>query len=169
MSDGPRIVSSEHLAASGKGEISEYEFGLMVAYNAFTRWVQRCMAAAGMPELSVLEILVLHHVNHRDREKRLSDICFLLNIEDMHTVNYALKKLVKLGLVVSGKRGKEVFYEASAEGRRLCDAYADVRRTCLLTAFPDDPAAMEEFKTIATSLRRASGQYDQASRAAASL
>ncbi|MDU8945238.1 winged helix DNA-binding protein [Ovoidimarina sediminis] len=169
MSDGPRIVSSEHLAAGGKGEVSEYEFGLMIAYNAFTRWVQRCMSAAGMPELSVLESLVLHHVNHRDREKRLSDICFLLNIEDLHTVNYALKKLVKLGLVSSEKRGKEVFYEASVEGRNLCSAYAEVRRTCLLSAFPDDPAAMEDFRQIATFLRRASGQYDQASRAAASL
>lgn len=169
MADGPRIVSSEHLAVGGQGEVSEYEFGLMVAYNAFTRWVQRCMAAAGASELSVLETLVLHHVNHRDREKRLSDICFLLNIEDMHTVNYALKKLVKLGLVASEKRGKEVFYLASEDGRALCQAYADVRRTCLLSAFPDDPAAMDDFSQIATFLRRASGQYDQASRAAASL
>lgn len=164
----PRIVSSNHLASGELADVSEYEYGLMLAHNAFTRWVQRCMAAAGQPDLGILECLVLHHTNHRDREKRLSDICFLLNIEDMHTVNYALKKLVKLGLVTSEKRGKEVFYQTSEEGRALCERYAEVRRYCLLGTLPKN-ADTGEFAEIAAFLRRISGHYDQASRAAASL
>ena len=167
--DRPRIVSSAHLAEGEMGEVSEFEFGMIVAYNAFTRWVQRCMSAAGMPELSVLEILVLHHVNHRARDKRLSDICFLLNIEDMHTVNYALKKLVKLGAVVSEKRGKEVFYGTSDEGRGLCERYAKVRRHCLLETLPQGAEQAEGYAEAGAFLRAASGYYDQASRAAASL
>ncbi len=169
MTDGPRIVSSQHLADSGMAELSEYEFGLMIAYNAFTRWVQRCMAAAGHPELSVLESLVLHHINHRDREKRLSDICFLLNIEDPHTVNYALKKLRKVGLVDSVKRGKEVFYSTSETGREVCDVYAEIRRTCLTSSFSQLPEELQQISDMAALLRRTSGQYDQASRAAASF
>ena len=51
------------------------------------------MAAAGMPGSGPLDVMVLHTVNHRDRPKKLADICFTLNIEDTHTVNYALKKL----------------------------------------------------------------------------
>jgi predicted MarR family transcription regulator len=160
-----RIVSSRHLAEGQGWEASEFEYGLIIAYNAFTRWAQRCMAAAGLPELSALEVLVLHNANHRDREKRLADICFMLNIEDVHTVNYALRKLLKLHLLVAEKRGKEVFYRTSPEGRALCEAYREIRKQCLLSA----PLDGDRLREIAASLRAMSGQYDQASRAAASL
>ncbi|MBY6058202.1 winged helix DNA-binding protein [Leisingera daeponensis] len=167
--DGRRIVSSRHLAEGEGWEMSELEYGLIVAFNAFSRWTTRCMAAAGQPDLSPLEILILHNVNHRGKDKRLSDICFLLNIEDNHTVNYGLRKLLKAGLLDSEKRGKEVFYRTSAEGAAVCSAYRDVRRQCLL----DGPAGAElpgnDLREIARSLRLLSGHYDQASRAAASL
>ena len=71
------------------------------------------MSAAGNTDLTPLEILVLHNANHRGRDKRLTDISFLLNIEDTHTVNYALRKLMKMELLASEKRGKEVFYRTS--------------------------------------------------------
>jgi predicted MarR family transcription regulator len=66
---GP-IVSSAHLASGQSQELSELEFGLIVAGNAFNRWMVRCMNAAGLPELSPLDILVLHSVNHRNRAKK---------------------------------------------------------------------------------------------------
>ncbi len=167
--DGRRIVSSRHLAEGEGWEVSEFEFGLIIAYNAFSRWMTRCMAAAGQPDLSPLDILILHNVNHRDREKRLSDICFLLNIEDSHTVNYALRKLLKVGLLASEKRGKEVFYSTSETGTELCRAYRDIRRQCLLDAVGRTDLSGAELREIAGALRTLSGQYDQASRAAASL
>jgi len=100
------IVSSAHLAANSMAELSEFEFALMMANNAFNRWVVRCMNAAGTGDLAALDVLVLHSINHRDRAKRLADICLVLNIEDSHTVNYAVKKLVRTGLVQGEKRGK---------------------------------------------------------------
>lgn len=169
QSDNRRIVSSRHLAEGEGWELSEFEFGLIIAYNAFSRWMTRCMAAAGQGELNPLDILILHNTNHRNRDKRLSDICFLLNIEDTHTVNYALRKLSRAGLIVSEKRGKEVFYRTSAEGSALCEAYRDVRRQCLLDASGGTGLSGEELREIARTLRGLSGQYDQASRAAASL
>ena len=54
-----------------------------------------------------LDVLVLHNVNHRGKAKRLADICLVLNIEDTHTVNYALKKLERLKLLKGGRKGKE--------------------------------------------------------------
>jgi predicted MarR family transcription regulator len=164
-----RIVSSRHLAEGEGWEASEFEYGLIIAYNAFSRWMTRCMAAAGGAELSPLEILVLHNVNHRGRDKRLTDICFLLNIEDTHTVNYALRKLMKLELLASEKRGKEVFYRTSDTGEALCDQYRKVRGQCLLDGLARMDLSGEELREIATNLRSLSGQYDQASRAAASL
>ncbi len=168
-SERRRIVSSRHLAEGEGWEASEFEFGLIIAHNAFNRWIQRCMAAAGMPELSPLEILVLHNTNHRDREKRLTDISFLLNVEDTHTINYALRKLRKLELVTSTKRGKEMFYLTSDTGQELCERYRKIRAQCLLEGIPTTGITGEELSKIASSLRSLSGHYDQASRAASSL
>jgi predicted MarR family transcription regulator len=58
--------------------------------------------------------MVLHHINHRAREKKLADIAFIPNIEDTHIVNYSLKKLQALGLVHVERRGKEVLYSTKA-------------------------------------------------------
>ncbi len=164
-----RIVSSRHLADGENWEASEIEYGMIIAYNAFSRWMTRCMSAAGNTDLTPLEILVLHNTNHRGRDKRLTDICFLLNIEDTHTVNYALRKLMKMELLVSQKRGKEVFYSTSETGADLCEAYREMRDRCFLDGLSRLDLTGEEMREIAASLRALSGQYDQASRAAASL
>lgn len=164
-----RIVSSRHLADGEGWQASEFEFGLIIAFNAFSRWMVKCMAAAGQTEMSPLEILVLHNVNHRGRDKRLSDISFLLNIDDTHTVNYALRKLSKAGLIVSEKRGKEVFYSTSPAGAALCDQYRAVRERCLIDGLSRMDMSGDELSNLGASLRALSGQYDQASRAASSL
>lgn len=165
-----RIVSSAHLVSENAAELSEYEYGLIVGWHAFQRWISRCMAAAGYGELGPLDVLVLHSVNHRDRQKRLADICFTLNVEDTHTVNYALKKLLKLELVVSERRGKEAFYSVTEKGQEACATYREVRESCLVDAFEAlgglDP---EEITDTARTLRALSGLYDQAARSATSL
>ena len=113
------IVSSSHLVSPRSVEASEFEFGMIVAWNAFSRWMVRCMQAAGVPDLTVTDVLVLHHVNHRARNKKLADICFVLNYEDTHVVAYALKKLVGAGLLRADKQGKDVFYLPTEAGEIL--------------------------------------------------
>ena len=165
-----RIVSSAHLVSERAAETSEFEYGLFVASNAFDRWIVRCLTAAGVPDLGPLDVMVLHTVNHRARPKKLADICFTLNIEDTHTVSYALKKLVKQGLVVADRQGKERTYETGAEGRAVCARYREVREACLietLTALGTVDTA--EIGDAARVLRALSGLYDQAARAATSL
>ena len=105
---GP-IVSSAHLAAGAAPGLSEVEFGLILAGHAFERWMVRCMAAAGVPDLSSIEVLVLHSVRHRDKPKKIADLCLVLGIEDTHVVTYAIKKLEASGLVASKRAGKEQF------------------------------------------------------------
>jgi predicted MarR family transcription regulator len=165
-----RIVSSSHLVSEKAAELSEYEYGLMVSWHAFQRWVSRCMAAAGYGDLASLDILVLHSVNHRNRAKRLADICFTLNVEDTHTVTYALKKLLKADLVTAEKRGKEVFYTTSDQGRDACQKYREVREACLVDAFQGlGGVDSQEITDAARTLRALSGLYDQAARSATSL
>lgn len=164
------IVSSAHLVSEGSAEASEFEYGLIVAGNAFNRWVVRCMAAAGIAELSALEVLLVHSVNHRARDKSLADICFVLNIEDTHVVNYALKKLHRLGLVERGKRGKEVTYRTSDKGKEAVARYRQIREDCLIGALQAlGTVGNRQIGEAASVLRALSGLYDQAARAATSL
>jgi len=174
-----RIVSSSHLVSEKAVELSEVEYGLIVASNTFGMWIVKAMSAALVElglnaDLGVLDVLCLHSVNHRGRAKKLADICFKLNVEDSHTVNYALKKLVKYGLVQSEKQGKEVFYGTTQRGQALCMAYRDVRESCLV----DEYAAFDggggkpnaaSFSEVARQLRLLSGLYDQAARSATSF
>lgn len=164
---GP-IVSSAHLSHSAQ-ELSELEFGLIISSHAFQRWMVRCMTATGFPELGALDVLVLHSVNHRERAKRQADICLVLNVEDSHTVTYALKKLGKLGLVAGDKHGKETFYRTTEDGRAACTRYAEIREACLVESLASLGIGREDMHRMAGMLRAMSGLYDQAARAAASL
>ncbi len=170
MPVAPRLfVSSSHLVSAKSRELSEFEFGLIIAGNAFNRWVVRCMAAAGLKELDTLEVLLLHHVNHRAREKRLSDIAFMLNIEDTHVVAYALKKLVSMELVKTEKRGKEVLFSTTARGQAHIQRYREVREACLVASVSGEVTENQELGELARFLRTLSGLYDQAARAATPL
>jgi predicted MarR family transcription regulator len=166
----PRLfVSSAHLVSPRSQELSEFEFGLILVSNAFMRWVVRCMAAAGLKDLTPLDVLLMHHVNHRAREKKLADICFMINIEDTHVVAYALKKLVGLGLVQSEKRGKEVLFSTTAAGQDYITRYREVREACLVAALSKEGSENAKLGEMAGFLRFLSGMYDQAARAATSL
>jgi predicted MarR family transcription regulator len=164
-----KIVSSEHLVSESSAELSEFEYGLIMAGNAFDRWMVRCMSAAGAKDMTAVEVSLLHHVSHRDRKKKIADICFVLNIEDTHVATYALKKLVARGYVQSEKAGKEVFFSATSAGRELCGKYREVRESCLISTLRESGLTNEQIGEAAQLLRNASGLYDTAARAAASL
>ncbi|GLS14300.1 MULTISPECIES: winged helix DNA-binding protein [Hydrogenophaga] len=163
------IVSSAHLVSPQSAEMSEFEFGLIVSGNAFHRWIVHCMSAAGLKDLTALDVLVLHHVTHRARDKRLSDIAFIMNVEDTHLINYALKKLQGLGVVTSTKNGKEVTYGPTEAGKAYVARYREIRETCLIHALKADDSLNRDIGQLARLLRVLSGIYDQAARSAASL
>ena len=161
-----RIVSSHHLVSAVSPELSEFEYGMIVAWNGFSRWTMRCMAAIGFEDMTTIDVLVLHHVVHRDNAKRLADICFVLNVEDTHVVSYSLKKLVGLDLVSSQRKGKEALYSATERGRDACMRYREVREACLMPGFSGAEAENQQLGELARMLRTLSGRYDQAARAA---
>jgi predicted MarR family transcription regulator len=165
----PPIVSSAHLVSPKSAEMSEFEFGLIVAGNAFHRWIVHCMSAAGLKDLMPLDVLVLHHVTHRARNKRLADICFIMNVEDTHLINYSLKKLQNLGVVASSKSGKDVTYASTEAGRQSVEKYRSIRESCLIDALNADDGLNRDIGELARLLRLLSGIYDQAARSAASL
>jgi predicted MarR family transcription regulator len=119
--------------------------------------------------MTITDVLVLHHINHRAREKKLADIAFILNIEDTHVVNYSLKKLQALSLVKTEKRGKEVLYSTNEEGQTLCQRYYEIREQVLVSGLTGSGTEGSELNELARFLRVLSGRYEQAARAAASL
>ncbi len=42
-----RIVSSDHLVSERAAELSEFEYGLILANNAFQRWIVRGITMTG--------------------------------------------------------------------------------------------------------------------------
>jgi predicted MarR family transcription regulator len=164
---GGAIVSSSHLVSPRSVELSELEFGLIVAWNAFSRWAVRCMAAAGCADLTITDVLLLHHVQHRARNKKLADICFVLNYEDSHVVAYSLKKLVAAALLQAHKQGKEVLYSPTPRGEAIVQKYREVREECLVKSL--DTELNADIGELARLLRTMSGMYDQAARSASAL
>jgi len=165
---GP-IVSSGHLASGAMPVLSEVEFGMIMLNHAFGRWMVRCMTAAGVPDLSPLDVLILHNVNHRGKAKTLADICLVLNIEDTHVVSYALKTLERLGLIKAGRRGKEKLVGVTPEGEATCRRYREVREALLVPSVRALKLDEAQIGEMAVLMRALSGHYDQAARAAASL
>jgi predicted MarR family transcription regulator len=166
---GGPVVSSAHLAAGGMPALSEFEFGVIMVSHAFERWMVRCMAAAGVPELSAIDVLVLHTAYHREKAKRMADICLVLNIGDMHVVSYAIKKLARLRLVVTRMQGKEKLISVTEAGAQACRRYHEIREALLVRSVVSMGLDQQALSDIAAQIRGLSGHYDQAARAAASL
>ncbi|EEZ34215.1 transcriptional regulator [Brucella sp. NF 2653] len=165
---GP-IVSSAHLAEGGSPAMSEVEYGLILASHAFSRWMVRCMAAAGLPGLSPIEILILHSIRHRDREKKLADICLVLDIEDTHIATYAIRKLEKAGLLTTGKAAKEKTVKITVKGAEACAHYAQIRERLLVDSTANARPSEEALSELAALLRFMSGAFNQATRSAITL
>ncbi|MGK7285895.1 winged helix DNA-binding protein [Buttiauxella agrestis] len=163
------MVSSHHLVSERCAELSELEYALIMTSNAFNKWMVRCMTAAGEPDMGPLDVSLLHHINHRDWQKKLADICFVLNVEDTHIVAYALKKMVKSGYVKSEKQGKELYFSATEKGKVLCAKYREVRETCLIGLQVETGISAKSIGENAQLLRAISALYDNAARTAASL
>ncbi len=163
------IVTSSHLVSELSQELSEYEYGLTIANNSYHRWMLHCSSSSGITELTPLDVLIVHYINHRERPKKVADISFILNQEDTHTISYSVRKLVSLEMIKGTKQGKETFYKTTEKGQNYCAEYKAIREKCLISSLQSLNLSNEELGEIAKALRTLSGIYDQASRAAASF
>lgn len=156
------IVSSAHLATSRLPELSEFEYGLILAAHALDRWMVRCMAAAGAQDMSALEVTVLCLLARKGGQARQADIAIALGIEDTHQVAYVLKKLFSLKLLQRARSGKEVMYAISPAGGALCQQYAQVRETCLMQGLGSEEIDGESLSAVVQILETLSGCYNRA-------
>ena len=144
--------------------LSDFEFAMLTLMFGFQSWTENCMAAADVRGLNSMDILVLHAVNHRARGRRQAEICMVLNIEDLHLVAYALKKLTAAGLVVSIAEGRERCYETTAAGDAACLAYRKVREDFLVPNLSWIAGGENIINDTAGFLRTMTALYAQAGR-----
>ena len=149
-------------------QLSELELSLTVLWNSVRRWLGQRSNASDVNGLSDLDVFLLHLLVYRNKQLRGADLAFALAIDDTHLVSYSLKKLAKLGLAVSAKRGKEVYYDATDKGRDHFLAFQFDRRKYLEPIMKTIADSGADFEALNASLRALSGAYEQAARLAAS-
>jgi predicted MarR family transcription regulator len=149
-------------------QLTELELTLTVLWNSVRRWMSQQSNSDGINGLSELDVFLVHLLVYRNRKLRATDLAFALSIDDMHLVTYALKKLVRLGLVTSNKIGKEVFYNPTDAGKAHYEDFHEARRKYLEPSMSFIPNNSIDIEKINHFLRALSGMYEQAARSAAS-
>ena len=122
-------------------------------------------AAADFPEVADLGVIdgVLHSVNHRDRPKKLADICFKLNIE---IVAYCQLRAEEAGQGRTCQwretgQGSVLFHNRDRPGADC--RYREIREACLRDAFSALGAVdRDSLGELARRLGVLSGLYGQA-------
>jgi predicted MarR family transcription regulator len=125
---------SWHLARTEtERRLSEFEFGLERLAQAYYRWKAACLAAVCDVPLTGDDVAVLNVVRMGDEPKRLSEIGQLLNRVDVPNLQYATRKLVRVGLIETegSSSRKETRYRATSSGHSVTEAYAALRAATL--------------------------------------
>lgn len=163
------VDRSWHLASNAlEVDVTELEYALMRAFEAFGRWQGECLASvidlvASGPENAMLHIIRMH-----DRPKTIKDLARLANREDIPNMQYSLRKLIGAGLVVRNGSGRSgVTYSVTDKGREVTDRYADVRASLLIKAVQTVPNLTGRMREAASTLDLLTGIYEQAARTAA--
>lgn len=149
--------------------VTEFEYSTIRASHAYHHWIACAMGAIGLKDIAVADFLVLNEINHHAHDKRLSDICFILNIEDAHVVAYSLRKLLGQDLIKADKHGNEVTYSTTQAGQQHLLQYEKIREQFLLNSLKPSGLNKSVLEELAQFLCKMSGLYDQAARAASSL
>lgn len=115
-------------------ELSELESALYRVTAAFDRWTADCIATASNLPLSSTENSILHIIRMKNRPKTISDIGRFLNRDDVPNLQYALRKLLKFGLIekTKGNKTKSISYKVTKSGEEITTKFAELRRNLLL-------------------------------------
>lgn len=147
--------------------VSELEFALMRVEQAFERWESECLGAASGLSVSGSENALLHVVRLHDRAKPLKELSRLTNRDDVPNLQYALRKLIKLGLIEQSGARSNAVYAVTEKGRQVTDRYAELRSQLLIEFTGAVKGFDEQLRQVTQTLNLMSGIYEQAARVAA--
>jgi predicted MarR family transcription regulator len=159
-----------HLSRDGtEARLTGFEFSLERVMHAFYRWKAACLAAVSDAELTGNDVAVLNTIRMKERPKSRTEIARLLNREDVSNIQYALRKLLREGLIEKSDAAsrKTATYRATKSGVRVTEAYTEMRRAMLIEMSPHLTDGASPFEEAGALLDLMAGAYDQAAKRAA--
>jgi predicted MarR family transcription regulator len=168
----PRAADPDlwHLSRDAtEARLTGFEFSLERVVHAFYRWKAACLAAVSDADLTGNDVAVLNTIRMKERAKSRTEIAQLLNREDVSNIQYALRKLLREGLIEKNDAAsrKTATYRATKAGMRVTEAYAEMRRAVLIEMSPHLTEADSPFEEAGQLLDLMAGAYDQAAKRAA--
>ncbi len=154
-----------HLARNDNEiQLAELEYSLYRVFAAFERWQSECVAAVANKPLHSTENTILHVIRMKDRPKTISEVGRLLNRDDIPNLQYAIRKLLKSGLIEKCKNNKKkgITYKVTPLGSRVSDDYAELRATQLMPLLESVHNWDELIETSRRMLDLMNGIYDSA-------
>lgn len=148
-------------------DLTELEFALMRVGEALSRWESECFAASSGILAGGSEIALLHVIRLHERAKPLKELARLTNRDDVPNLQYALRKLNKLGLIRQAGGRSNAVYSVTDRGRQITDRYAQIRAELLIEFTRSVTGANERFRQATQTLNLLTGIYEQAARVAA--
>jgi predicted MarR family transcription regulator len=150
--------------------LTGFEWSLWRLSAAFIRWQGECLTAVAGAALTGQDAALLHVVAHQGKAKGLSEIGRLLGRDDVANVQYAIKRLLGLGLIerVEGRSRRETIYRVAAAGAVLVRRYGQLRRRLLVRLLGQIAGAPADIGRLGERLDLLTALYDTASRGALS-
>lgn len=158
-----------HLAASKlEREVAEFELSLICLAESFYRMMQQSLASELHDQsISGQDNTILQAIHTRGQPKGISDLCRLLNRDDVSNVQYSVRKLQATGLIekIAKSAKKSTTYRTTERGAFVVDHFVNLRRELVVKAIAAQVDAPNERLTSTVQLAGIlTGIYDQASR-----
>lgn len=164
------LYKNWHLAATEHDvSTTEFEWSLLRFHEAFKRFCLQLASICGLGSLAYEELIIIHVIRMQDRPKPVTIIARLLNRDDIPNIQYSLRKLISLGLIVKEKEisGKLYNYSLTQEGRDKVDRYAKYRATLLTEQTATIDKIDEKLVMSSKLISLLTGIYDEAGRISA--
>lgn len=160
---------SWHLAASKlERDVAEFELALICLAESFYRIMRQSLASELHDHsISGQDNTILQTIHTRGKPKGISDLCRLLNRDDVSNVQYSVRKLQAAGLIEKSENSakKSTTYRTTEHGASVVDHFVSLRRELVIAAIAEQVDAPNERLTGAAQLAGIlTGIYDQAAR-----
>jgi len=151
-----------------ESRLTGFEFSLERVMHAFYRWKAACLEAVSDAGLTGNDVAVLNTIRMKERPKSRTEIARLLNRDDISNIQYALRKLLRTGLIekLDAASRKTAAYRATETGILVTEAYAEMRRAVLIEMSPHLRDGDSPFEDAGQLLDMMAGAYDQAAKRA---
>lgn len=145
--------------------LGDLETALIAATECYHHWMMRGMEVAGEPGLSPLEAKFLNILYQQADIPTFTELCRKSHVQEPHLAHYALRKLRKLGLISTGRRGKEKTIALTERGRDISQNFSDIR-TRLIGSSLHERISGDQLKRTSAALKELAQIYQNAKSAA---